>query len=52
MESVASAYRSIVLVDENGFTADKMQNFCNTLCYTYARATRAVSVSSTLSIPG
>lgn len=41
---VAGADHSIVLIDENGFTADRMQNFCNKLCYTYARATRAVSM--------
>ncbi len=26
------------------FTADKMQNLCNQLCYTYLRATRSVSL--------
>jgi hypothetical protein len=36
---------SIVLRDDNAFTADKMQMLCNSLCSSYARATRAVSVS-------
>ena len=33
-----------VLWDENGFTADSMQTLCNSLCYTYARCTRSVSL--------
>ncbi|VFQ77819.1 unnamed protein product [Cuscuta campestris] len=33
-----------VLYDENGFSADAMQNLTNSLCYTYARCTRSVSV--------
>ncbi|XP_071724545.1 protein argonaute 5-like [Rutidosis leptorrhynchoides] len=33
-----------VLYDENKFTADHMQNLTNSLCYTYARCTKSVSV--------
>jgi len=33
-----------VLHDESGFTADILQNFANSLCYTYARCTRSVSI--------
>ncbi|KAK4375931.1 hypothetical protein RND71_006608 [Anisodus tanguticus] len=33
-----------VLFDENGFSADAIQNLTNWLCYTYARCTRSVSV--------
>ncbi|KAJ4827378.1 argonaute 5 [Turnera subulata] len=33
-----------VLYDENEFTADQLQILTNSLCYTYARCTRAVSV--------
>ncbi|XP_020214043.1 protein argonaute 5 [Cajanus cajan] len=33
-----------VLYDENNFTADELQNFTNSLCYTYARCTRSVSI--------
>ncbi|KAL6880075.1 hypothetical protein ACP4OV_011640 [Aristida adscensionis] len=33
-----------VLYDENGFSADAMQMLTNSLCYTYARCTRSVSV--------
>nr|WGH50461.1 argonaute 5 [Nicotiana benthamiana] len=33
-----------VLFDENGFTADAIQNLTNFLCYTYARCTRSVSI--------
>ncbi|CAI5515721.1 unnamed protein product [Closterium sp. Naga37s-1] len=33
-----------VLWDENGFTADSMQALCYSLCYTYARCTRSVSL--------
>eukprot|EP00850_Spirogloea_muscicola_P007880 SM000041S15439 [mRNA] locus=s41:105499:111602:+ [translate_table: standard] len=32
------------LWDENGFTADALQQMCNNLCYTYARCTRSVSI--------
>ncbi|KAL8214340.1 hypothetical protein R6Q57_003789 [Mikania cordata] len=33
-----------VLYDENKFTADALQMLTNSLCYTYARCTRAVSI--------
>ncbi|CAN4100830.1 unnamed protein product [Withania somnifera] len=33
-----------VLFDENGFSADAIQNLTNCLCYTYARCTRSVSL--------
>ncbi|CAI7929522.1 unnamed protein product [Closterium sp. NIES-54] len=33
-----------VLWDENNFTADSMQALCYSLCYTYARCTRSVSL--------
>ncbi|CAI5992470.1 unnamed protein product [Closterium sp. NIES-64] len=33
-----------VLWDENGSTADSMQALCYSLCYTYARCTRSVSL--------
>ncbi|BEI84075.1 hypothetical protein CcaverHIS002_0406790 [Cutaneotrichosporon cavernicola] len=44
LQGTARPTHYIVLIDENGFNADKMQNLCNRLCYTYARATRAVSI--------
>ncbi|BEJ14915.1 hypothetical protein CspHIS471_0406820 [Cutaneotrichosporon sp. HIS471] len=44
LQGTARPTHYIVLIDENGFKADHMQNFCNRLCYTYARATRAVSI--------
>ncbi|KAL9247583.1 hypothetical protein vseg_021001 [Gypsophila vaccaria] len=33
-----------VLYDENNFTADLLQLFTNSLCYTFARCTRSVSI--------
>nr|KJB35182.1 hypothetical protein B456_006G103100 [Gossypium raimondii] len=33
-----------VLLDENGFTADILQVLTNSLCYTYARCTKSVSI--------
>ncbi|KAB1227351.1 Protein argonaute 5 [Morella rubra] len=33
-----------VLYDENGFSADLLQMMTNSLCYTYARCTRSVSI--------
>ncbi|CAL5090915.1 unnamed protein product [Urochloa decumbens] len=33
-----------VLYDENGFSADALQMLTNSLCYTYARCTRSVSI--------
>ncbi|TDL22764.1 Piwi-domain-containing protein [Rickenella mellea] len=34
----------IVIKDENGFTADSLQEMSYTLCHSYARATRSVSI--------
>ncbi|BGP42098.1 hypothetical protein JCM10449v2_006100 [Rhodotorula kratochvilovae] len=36
----------IVLVDDSQFTADQLQSLVFNLCYTYARATRSVSVAT------
>ncbi|KAK4686649.1 eukaryotic translation initiation factor 2C, partial [Tremellales sp. Uapishka_1] len=44
LQGTARPTHYIVLKDEIGFTADRMQNFVNSLCYSYARATRAVSM--------
>ncbi|XP_047309924.1 protein argonaute MEL1-like [Impatiens glandulifera] len=33
-----------VLFDENDFSADALQGLTNSLCYTYARCTRSVSI--------
>eukprot|EP00736_Rhodelphis_marinus_P009830 Rmarinus@m.20463 len=33
-----------VLVDDNGFTADQFQTMTNSMCYTFCRCTRSVSV--------
>ncbi|GMI98406.1 ARGONAUTE 5 [Hibiscus trionum] len=33
-----------VLFDENGFSADNLQTLTNSLCYTYARCTKSVSI--------
>ncbi|KAL0417652.1 UNVERIFIED_CONTAM: protein argonaute MEL1 [Sesamum radiatum] len=41
-----------VLYDENRFTADGLQMLTNSLCYTYARCTRSVSIGSDLSDSG
>jgi len=32
------------MCDENKFTADGLQNLTNSLCYTYQRCTRSVSI--------
>ncbi|KAN0062034.1 Protein argonaute [Thecaphora frezii] len=34
----------VVLMDENGFSSDALQRTVNSLCYSYARATRSVSL--------
>ncbi|CAO1623705.1 unnamed protein product [Parajaminaea phylloscopi] len=36
--------RYVVLQDENKFTSDSIQKVVNSLCYTFARATRSVSI--------
>lgn len=33
-----------VLADENGFSTDQLQSLTNSLCYTYQRCTRSVSI--------
>lgn len=45
MTSLLTCACSIVVKDENKFTADAMQGLVHALCYSYARATKAVSVS-------
>ena len=44
LQGTAKPTHYICVADENGFTADRLQNLCNQLCYTYARATRSVSL--------
>nr|KJB35165.1 hypothetical protein B456_006G103000 [Gossypium raimondii] len=40
----SKATRYHVLFDENGFSADILQVLTNSLCYTYARCTKSVSI--------
>ncbi|WWD21504.1 hypothetical protein CI109_105990 [Kwoniella shandongensis] len=44
LQGTARPTHYVVVSDENGFTADKMQYLCNALSYTYARSARAVSI--------
>lgn len=44
LQGTARPTHYVVIRDENNFTADKMQTLCNNLSYSYARATRAVSM--------
>jgi eukaryotic translation initiation factor 2C len=44
LQGTARPTHYIVVKDENQFTADKMQGLCNALSYSYARATRSVSL--------
>lgn len=44
LQGTARPTHYIVLADDNAFKADTMQMLCNHLCYSYARATRAVSI--------
>ncbi|KAI9636400.1 eukaryotic translation initiation factor 2C 2 [Dioszegia hungarica] len=44
LQGTARPTHYIVVKDEIGFDADKMQGLCNALCYSYARATRSVSI--------
>ncbi|KAK8847413.1 hypothetical protein IAR55_005271 [Kwoniella newhampshirensis] len=44
LQGTARPTHYVVVSDENGFTADKMQNLCNSLSYSYARSARAVSI--------
>nr|GEW82677.1 PAZ domain-containing protein [Tanacetum cinerariifolium] len=41
-----------VLYDENKFTADGLQMLTNSLCYTYQRCTRSVSIAVLARLPG
>ncbi|WRT64768.1 uncharacterized protein IL334_001702 [Kwoniella shivajii] len=44
LQGTARPTHYVVVADENAFTADRMQNLCNSLCYSYARSSRAVSL--------
>ncbi|WWC86900.1 uncharacterized protein L201_001779 [Kwoniella dendrophila CBS 6074] len=44
LQGTARPTHYVVIVDENKFSADRMQDLCNKLCYTYARASRSVSL--------
>ncbi|WVQ98061.1 hypothetical protein IAU59_005183 [Kwoniella sp. CBS 9459] len=44
LQGTARPTHYVVVADENKYTADKLQQLVNTLCYSYARATRSVSL--------
>nr|KJB35174.1 hypothetical protein B456_006G103000 [Gossypium raimondii] len=44
IQGTSKATRYHVLFDENGFSADILQVLTNSLCYTYARCTKSVSI--------
>ncbi|ORY31025.1 putative Argonaute-like protein [Naematelia encephala] len=44
LQGTAKPTHYVVVADEIGFKADTLQNLINGLCYTYARATRSVSL--------
>ncbi|WVQ76034.1 hypothetical protein IAR50_005670 [Cryptococcus sp. DSM 104548] len=44
LQGTAKPTHYVVVADELGYTADKLQNLVNVLCYSYARATRSVSL--------
>ncbi|KAB2065470.1 hypothetical protein ES319_A09G090700v1 [Gossypium barbadense] len=44
IQGTSKPTRYHVLIDENGFTADILQVLTNSLCYTYARCTKSVSI--------
>nr|XP_018265467.1 uncharacterized protein I303_01833 [Kwoniella dejecticola CBS 10117]OBR87625.1 hypothetical protein I303_01833 [Kwoniella dejecticola CBS 10117] len=44
LQGTARPTHYVVVVDENNFSADRMQDLCNKLCYSYARTTKAVSL--------
>ncbi|WWC86888.1 uncharacterized protein L201_001767 [Kwoniella dendrophila CBS 6074] len=44
LQGTARPTHYVVVADENKYTADKLQKLVNDLCYTYARATRSVSL--------
>ncbi|WVQ83346.1 hypothetical protein IAT38_005485 [Cryptococcus sp. DSM 104549] len=44
LQGTARPTHYVVVADENNYSADKLQGLVNTLCYSYARATRSVSL--------
>ncbi|WVR04637.1 hypothetical protein IAU60_001648 [Kwoniella sp. DSM 27419] len=44
LQGTARPTHYVVVADENKYTADKLQGLVNNLCYSYARATRSVSL--------
>nr|XP_031860632.1 uncharacterized protein CI109_003963 [Kwoniella shandongensis]KAA5527704.1 hypothetical protein CI109_003963 [Kwoniella shandongensis] len=44
LQGTARPTHYVVVADENKYTADKLQQLVNNLCYSYARATRSVSL--------
>ncbi|KIY33612.1 argonaute [Cryptococcus gattii E566] len=44
LQGTAKPTHYVVMADEAGYTADALQNLTNTLCYSFARATRSVSL--------
>ncbi|GAA6007032.1 argonaute/piwi family protein [Rhodotorula paludigena] len=44
LKGTAKPTRYIVLLDENKFGSDQLQKMINSLCYSFARATRSVSL--------
>ncbi|ODN80083.1 hypothetical protein L198_07893 [Cryptococcus wingfieldii CBS 7118] len=44
LQGTARPTHYVVVADENKYTADKLQGLVNTLCYSFARATRSVSM--------
>lgn len=44
LQGTARPTHYMVVKDDIGFDADKMQGLCNALCYSYARACRSVSL--------
>ncbi|GAA6003090.1 hypothetical protein JCM10207_001981 [Rhodosporidiobolus poonsookiae] len=44
LKGTAKPTRYICLLDENGFGSDQLQKLVNSLCYSFARATRSVSL--------
>ncbi|KAI9636399.1 putative eukaryotic translation initiation factor 2C 2 [Dioszegia hungarica] len=44
LQGTARPTHYVVVKDDIGFDADKMQGLCNSLCYSYSRACRSVSL--------
>ncbi|KIR56890.1 argonaute [Cryptococcus gattii Ru294] len=44
LQGTARPTHYVVVADENKYSADKLQGLVNVLCYSYARATRSVSL--------